>query len=207
MNLDSAQTRQLLNAIRQGDAHALPAVFEQYRLRLEQLLALRMDRRLAARVDLADVLQEVYLDAGRQITAYLENPVVGVYVWLRGIALQRLLKVHRFHLGAKRRSISREVQMLHDGAENPEALAAKGSSPSHALRRKELRHLVQESLDQLKLDDQEIILMRDFEGISNSEAAQVLGISETAATMRYGRALFRLKEKLTAILPVGESFP
>lgn len=207
MDLDSGQMRQMLSSVQQGDGQALSALFEHYRVRLQQLLSLRMDRRLAARVDPADVLQEVYLDARQQITAYLANPVVGVYVWLRGIALQRLLKVHRFHLGTKRRSISREVQLPGDSAENPEALAAEGSSPSQALRRKELRDLVQESLDQLKLEDQEIILMRNFEDISNSEAAQVLGISATAATMRYGRALFRLKEKLTAMLPVGESFP
>ena len=170
------------------------------------MLTLRLDRRLSARVDVSDILQEVYLDVCGQINGYLENPAVEIYVWLRGITLERLFKVHRFHLGAKRRSVAREVSLLQESSDNlADQVLAAGSSPSHSLRRQELRERVQQAVNRLRPDDREVILMRDFEGMSNGEVAQALHLSDSAATMRYGRALFRLKEFLIAELAEGES--
>ena len=96
-------------------------------------------------------------------------------------------------------------------AESSAALAAQliapKSSPSQALVRKELRQRVQRALARLSTEDREIILMRDFEDLSNHEVAEALGLSDSGATMRYGRALYRLKEILSADWPAGESKP
>ncbi|HMC66996.1 MAG TPA: sigma-70 family RNA polymerase sigma factor, partial [Gemmataceae bacterium] len=197
-----------LGRLRDGDTDALAAVFNHYRARLRQMVRLRIDQRVAARVDPSDVLQEVYLDVSRQIDGYLRQPKVCFYVWLRGLTWERLLKLQRQHLGAQRRAVGRELSLP---AESSAALAAQlvapKSSPSQALVRKELRQRVQRALARLSTEDREIILMRDFEDLSNHEVAEALGLSDSGATMRYGRALYRLKEILMADWPAGESKP
>src|SRR5262249_57535840 len=87
--------------------------------------------------------------------------------------------------------------------------ALLASVPSHreALLQEELRRRVQKALARLAPDDREVILLRDFEGMTNNEVAQALGLSPSGATMRYGRAVFRLKEALVSDLASGESRP
>jgi RNA polymerase sigma-70 factor (ECF subfamily) len=192
-------TESLLDGVRRGDANALAALLDYYRPRLRQMVRLRMDHQVATRVDPSDVIQEVYLDAQRQIDAYLHEPKVTFYVWLRGLAGQRLSNVHRDHLRAQRRSARREVSLP---AESSMLLArqllAGGTSPSLALAKKELRRRVQQALGELRPEDRDVILMRHFEDMSNREVAEAIGLTESGATMRYGRALFRLKEILSA---------
>jgi RNA polymerase sigma-70 factor (ECF subfamily) len=209
MEMDEpSQTSVLLHRLRSGDREALVALFDCYRPRLQQMLRLRMDARVAARFDVSDVLQETYLDAARQIQGYLQQPQVAVYVWLRQLAWERLLNLQRQHLGVKCRAVEREVPLpAESSALLAKAILAHGPSPSQALLHEELRQRLQHSLDKLKPPDREVILMRHYEGMSNAEVAQALGLSASAATMRYGRALYRLKEILLADLAAGESRP
>jgi RNA polymerase sigma-70 factor (ECF subfamily) len=208
MTDEAPQVTTLLSRLRQGEAEALAALFEECQPRLRLMLQLRMDPRLATRLGLSDVLQEVYMDAARQVQAYLNNPRVAFYVWLRGLAWERLLKLQRRHLGAACRAVGRERPLPAESSEGlARQLAVRGLSPSQTLVQEELRRRVQAALEQLKPEDQEVILLRDFEDLSNGEVAQALGLSDSAATMRYGRALYRLKEVLTAGLAEGESRP
>jgi RNA polymerase sigma-70 factor (ECF subfamily) len=186
----------------------LAALFDYYRPRLRQMLRLRMDGRMAARIDASDVLQEAYLDAARQVQGYLQQPKVAIYVWLRELAWERLLNLQRQHLGAKCRAVQREVPLpLESSAHLAKALLAQGPSPSQALLQEELRRRLQQALEKLEPADREVILMRHYEDMTNGEVAQALGLSASGATMRYGRALFRLKEILLAELAAGESRP
>jgi RNA polymerase sigma-70 factor (ECF subfamily) len=176
---------------------ALAVVFEEYRPRLRLMVQLRLDPRAAARIDASDVLQETYLDAARRVGEYLRNPRVGVYIWLRGLAWQRLLKLHRRHLGARCRAAALDLSLPDESADRfADFLRALGDSPSQALAREECCRRVRRALDALAPADREVILMRDFEGLSNGEVAEALGVGSPGATMRYGRALFRLKELL-----------
>ncbi len=199
MSNEPGETERWLASLRRGDADALAALLDHYRPRLRQMVRLRMDRQLAARVDPSDVIQEVYLDAERQIQAYLQDSKVAFYVWLRGLAGQRLANVHRQHLRAKCRTAWREVPLPAESSLIlAQQLLAGGTSPTQAVLKKELRRRVQQALEKLQPDDREVILMRHFEEMSNQEVAQAIGLSESGATMRYGRALFRLKEILLA---------
>ncbi len=203
---EPSETRSWLRRLRDGQTEVLAELFEYYRLRLERMVQLRLDTRLVGRVDPSDVLQEAYLDAAARIQDYLQEPAVTSYIWLRGLTRERLIRLHRRHLGAKCRTVERERAL-------PEAssillgeqLLARGSSPSKALRREELRGRVQGALDKLGPDDREVILMRHFEDMSNGEVAQVLNLNDSAASMRYGRAVFRLKQLLMADLTTGGS--
>ena len=202
------EVEQLLGRLRDGDQQALGDLFAHYRPRLQRMVELRLDPRMAPRLDASDVLQEAYLDASRQATAYLASPGVACYVWLRGLTWQRLIKLQRRHLGARRRATELEVSLPPgSSAVLATQLLDRGPCPGEAVLQEELRQRVQRALARLQPADQEIILLRDFEGLSNREAAQTLGIADSAATMRYGRALVRLREVLMAEWPAGESRP
>jgi RNA polymerase sigma-70 factor (ECF subfamily) len=158
-----------------------------------------MDPRLGGRVDPSDVLQEAFVDAMRQLPNYLRRPNVALYVWLRGLTSKRLLKLHRRHLRAHCRAVDREWTLPPDSsAALARQLIGSDTSPSQAMIQDELRQRVQAALARLRDDDREVILMRQFEDMSNGEVAQALNLSDAAATMRYGRALYRLKELLLA---------
>jgi RNA polymerase sigma-70 factor (ECF subfamily) len=203
---EPSETRSWLCQLREGQTEVLAELFEHYRSRLERMVQLRLDTRLVGRVDPSDVLQEAYLDAADRIQDYLRKPAVTSYIWLRGLTKERLIRLYRRHLGAKCRTVKRECAL-------PEAssillakrLLAAGTSPSKALRRKELSGRVRGALDKLATDDRDIILMRHFEDMSNGEVSQALGLSDSAASMRYGRAVFRLKQLLMADLTTGGS--
>src|SRR4051794_39602436 len=108
MTDESPLTSQWLTRVGGGDMAALAALLEHHRLRLRKMVRLRLDARLTARLDPSDVLQEVYLDVTGQIRAYLDKPRVAFYVWLRALAWERLVKLHRRHLGAGCRAAGRE---------------------------------------------------------------------------------------------------
>jgi RNA polymerase sigma-70 factor (ECF subfamily) len=186
-----------LEDLRAGDMQALAQLFEYYRPRLERMVWSRMGQEVASRFDAADVLQEAYLDATRQISGYLHDARVEVYVWLRSLTWQRLLKFREQHVEAQRRSVRREAAPpVTSSFIALVQLLATGTSPSQAAVRGEVRTQLEAGLATLPEADREILVLRHYEDLTNHEAAQVLGISDSAATMRYGRALFRLKAQM-----------
>ena len=114
--------------------------------------------------------------------------------------------MQREHVGAQRRAVGREVPLsVESSAMLLQRLVGSGPTPSRVLAAREMRQNVQRAIERLKHDDREVILMRHFEGLTNKQVAQALEISPSGATMRYGRALFRLKELLQDDLTEGES--
>jgi RNA polymerase sigma-70 factor (ECF subfamily) len=200
MSADTRSNEELLDAARNGDEGALAVLVERHRNRLECMVRLRMDRRLQARVDPADVVQEVYLAVRGKFPQYSADPRLSFFVWLRLEVGQKLVDLHRFHLGAQIRDAGQEVS-LHRGAlpqvtslSLAEHLLGKLSTASHAAMRVELKLRVQEVLNSMDPNDREVLILRHFEELSNGEAAQVLGIKPSAAVNRYVRALKRLKD-------------
>jgi RNA polymerase sigma-70 factor (ECF subfamily) len=165
------------------------------------MVAVYLDRRLAPRVDPSDVVQEALADAARRLAAYLHERPLPFYPWLRQFASQRLLQLHRHHIGAQRRSVEREVP-LDIALPNPSAdglaerLIASGTSPSRRMIRDELRRRVQDGLARLVPRDRELLVMRHLEEMSAGEIAAVLGISAGAVRVRLLRALTRLRSLL-----------
>jgi len=202
---DDAQNDLLQQALA-GDESALAALFDGYRDRLRRMIRLRLDRRLSGRVDSSDVLQEAYLDVRKRIGEYARDPAtMPFHLWLRLIAGQRLTDVHRYHLGSQMRDAGQEVS-LHRGP-FPQAssvslaaqLLGKLTSASKAAIRAEHKLIVQEALNGMDPIDREVLALRHFEHLSNDETAQVLGLTKSAASNRYIRALKRLKEILSSI--------
>ena len=211
MTDDSSEVSGLVTRAAGGDQAALDELFGRYRERLKRMVRLRLNRRLAGRVDDSDVLQEACLEASRTLGDYLKDRPLPFFLWLRHLTGQKLLEVHRRHLGAEMRDAGREVS-LHRGAlpaANSMSLAAqllgRLTSPSQAAVKAEMRIKLQHALNNLEPGDREILALRHFEQLSNVEAAQVLEIETSAASKRYLRALARLQKILREVGLVGEN--
>jgi RNA polymerase sigma-70 factor (ECF subfamily) len=196
---DSEETRTLLGAVRAGDPQALGRLLTRHQAYLERFVELRLGPRLRGRFDPADVVQEAQLEAVRRLPRYLEQPRLPLRLWLRQLANDRLLNLHRDHAATARRSVDREVALPEgSAAELASQLLAAGSSPSQHLGRQELARRVREAMAALAEADREVLLLRHFEGLSNPEVAALLGISPAAVSKRYGRAVLRLHDLLFA---------
>ena len=192
----------LLVRLETGDERALTELFARHRERLRRMIRLRLDRRLQGRIDSSDVLQETYLEVARRAGEYLAQPAMPVFLWLRFLTSQTLQALHRHHLKVHMRDAGQEVSLRHrvtpqaNSASLAEMLLGRLTSPTRAARRAEMQLKLQELLNAMEPLDREVLALRHFEELSNGEVAEVLGVSKTAASNRYMRALGRLKEML-----------
>jgi RNA polymerase sigma-70 factor (ECF subfamily) len=204
MDSREADTEELIERANRGDSSARQQLLGRFRDRLCRMVALRLDRRLAARLDPSDVVQEALLDAAGQLSDYLRERPLPFYPWLRRFAWEHLVKLHQRHLAARKRSVTRERQQVlalpDDSAlELVQRLTAPGTSPSNHLLREEMRGRVRAALAQLPEDYREVLVLRYLEQLSVSDIAAVLGISQGAVKMRRTRAL----ERLCGLLGIG----
>ena len=208
MTNNSAETARLLEQALAGDKEALNRLFARDRARLRRMVDLRLDRRLQARIDASDVIQEAYVEVITRLDEYVNHPSYPLFLWLRLIVGERLLKLHRHHLGTQMRDAGLEVSIYRGAL--PEASSAalaaqllgKHTSPTQAAVRAERMIRLQEALNTLDAIDREVLSLRHFEELSLAETALSLGIEESAAAKRYIRALKRLKAIL-ASMPGG----
>lgn len=194
-------TEELLNAVGRGDADAPGRLLERHRPKLRRMVAIRLDRRLAARVDPSDVVQESLAEAAARLTDYARERPLPFYPWLRRIAADRIADAGRRHLRAGRRSIGREVPgglPCESVAELADRLLAPHSGPSARLRKAERRDRVRVALAALPERDREVLVLRYLEDLTTAETAEVLGLSESAVKMRLVRALQRLRDEFDA---------
>ncbi len=188
-----------------GDETALAQLFSVYRERLWRIINFRLDRRLQGRVDPDDILQEAYLNAVQRMDRFLYDHPRSFLIWMRMIVTQTLIDVHRRHIGAQKRDASRDVSI--QGRWSPVStsyslsfhLLGHLTSPSQAALRDELSEQIDLALSGMSDIDREVLALRHFEELSNLETAALLGLSEQAASLRYIRAISRLRDVLEAI--------
>jgi RNA polymerase sigma-70 factor (ECF subfamily) len=182
----------------------LGQLFAEHQAELRRMVDFRLDPRLAGRLDPSDVLQEAFLAAAGKLTRLAERPGLAPRLWLRLEVGQALIDLHRRHLGAQRRTAARELSLdcpewLDSTAQAMSyALVGSGTSPSEAAARHEQMMILKQALRDMDEHDREVLALRHFEGASNAEVAQILGIERKAASARYRRALLRLKGALDA---------
>ena len=170
MDNNSAETARLLEQARAGDQAALNEIFARHRPRLRRMVELRLDRRLQARIDASDVVQEAYVDVVTRLDEYLREPNYPLFLWLRLIVGERLLKLHRHHLGTQMRDAGLEVSIYRGAlpAASSAALAAqllgKHTSPTQAAVRAERMMRLQEALNTLEPDRPRGLVPASFRG-------------------------------------------
>ncbi len=199
---ESDKTHELLDGARRGSAEAVNRLWERHRESLRRMVDMRMDRALERRVDASDVVQDVLIEANRRLNDYLQNPALPFHLWLRQLAKDRIIDLHRRHRVAAKRSLDREqplaaqVRLDQSSMDLAAQLCGREMTPAEAATWHELERRFQAAVEQLDDLDREVILMRHFEQLTNSEVAAALALSEPAASMRYLRAMRRLRALL-----------
>src|SRR5262245_48735596 len=193
---DSEITCGLLARIQTGDRAALDELLAEHRPYLQRLVSLKFDPQLQPRADPSDVVQETLIAAAERIDDYLRRAPMPFWLWLRQTACDRLVELQRRHLGAARRTVDREVPLPAASSVHLAQSLLGTSTPSEQAAAAELAARVRSAVARLDPDDQSIIVLRNYEQLSNQQAAEVLGIEPAAASKRFGRALLRLKASL-----------
>lgn len=171
-------------------------IWLEHRTRLLNLLRLKMPDVLSKRLSAEDLLQETYIACSKAPEFLREKPELPMYVKLRFMALQTLAAAERHHLGREKRDAMRDCSP-DDGENEADAWARFAdtvTSPRTHLERQERRAMARRVMEQLTESDREILELRHFEELGNNECAAVLGISVRAASIRYIRALERMKQ-------------
>ena len=185
-----------MERLKAGDKDALAELFDLFRARLHRIVGFRLDRRLLGRVDTDDVLQETYLAAADRIHHYLEDTSRSFFIWLRLVLNQTLVDIHRRHLGAQMRDAKRDISLQGARKATSTSMAAQlmgsATSPSQVAMRGEVSQQIEQAIMKMDPIDQEVLALRHFEELSNSEVAEALKIKQKAASIRYVRALKRL---------------
>jgi RNA polymerase sigma-70 factor (ECF subfamily) len=201
---DHPDTAELLGKARDGQAGAVDRLLDVHREPLRRMIGLRLDPALAARVDASDIVQDVLLEAHRRLTEYLRNPTMPFRLWLRHIAQDHVIDAHRRHRQAQRRSLDREQPIVPAVLPGQSSMELAGQlidgerTPASEAIQRELQRRLDHAISELDEDDREVILLRHREQLSNQQVAEALGLTEAAASMRYLRAVRRLR---AALLP------
>jgi RNA polymerase sigma-70 factor (ECF subfamily) len=193
------ETERLLAQVGAGDRQALERLLALHRDFLRKAVEPRLDRKMRGRVDASDVVQEAQLEAARRIDEYLQRRPMPFHVWLQKTAYENLLRIRRQHVEAACRSVEDEAALPdRSSILLAHQLLSAGPTPSQGMREQELATQVRQAMARLSEEDREIILLRSYEGLTNEEAGQVLGIEGAAASKRHTRALLRLRKLLLA---------
>ena len=204
MELEPGTTHNLLQRAGRGDEQALQDLLQGHAVRLRRMVRLRLDRRLRARLDEDDVMQEVLLEATQRMPDYLAHRNMPFFLWLRFLTAQRIAGLHRHHLGVQQRDARREVRLDPapvvgaSSAVLAGVLAARLTTPTQGAARRELRARLERALERMQAGDREILALRHFEQLTNAETARELGLDVSAASKRYARALARLRQIIGA---------
>lgn len=194
-------SRDLVERAERGDRAACQCLLEHYRDELRQSVAARLDRRLAARVDASDIVQETLVEAAGRLDDYLRERPIPFVAWLRQLAGEHVIDAHRRHVAAQRRTVTREEhepeQPDTPAAQPDRTLFATDTSPSNHLMREERHERLRAALAGLSPQDREVVVMRHLEQLSIVEIAATLKIGEAAVKSRLLRALIRMRERMS----------
>jgi len=200
---DANNTQELLSQARAGHADAVDQLLARHREPIRRMIDLRLDPAIAQRLDASDVVQDVLIEASRRLADYLKAPAMPFHLWLRHIAKDHIIDAHRRHHLAAKRGVDREQPIHRPAGADRSSLELAGQlmdqdlTPASAAIQAEMQRRLQEAIGQLDDDDREVILMRHYEMLANQEVAAALELTEAAASMRYLRAVRKLRDLLT----------
>jgi RNA polymerase sigma-70 factor (ECF subfamily) len=195
---------QLLHLARAGSSSALGQLLELYRSYLTLLARLQIGRRLQGKVDPADLVQETFLRAARDLAQFRGTTEEEWAGWLRQILAARLGDLVRHYCGTQRRDVrlERELAVELDQSSNilDQGLVAKLSSPSHQAARREQAVLLAEALEKLPDDYREVLILHHLEECKFPEVARRMGRTVEGVKKLWARALARLRRSLQGAL-------
>ncbi len=191
-------TLELLRRWHAGDRRALDAIVRRELPWIERKVRARLGARLRAKEETGDIVQEALLEFLEYGPRFLATGRGQVRALLARIA-ENVLRGRHDWFAARRRAMSRERPLPADGVLSLDGSLLGTSSPSRQAADAESQAVVRLALELLHPSDREVILLREWEGLSHAEVGRRLGASEAAARMRYARALARLAEWIARV--------
>lgn len=199
MNSDASD---LIRRSRAGEESARELLFARYRHYLRLLADVQLGRRLRAKCEASDLVQQTLLEAHRDFAAFTGSHEGELLAWLRRILAHNLFNEARYH-GAQQRAAEREVSLekLQAGLESSaltlgSCLAADAPSPSKEAVRHEDAVMLADALSRLSTDYQTVLLLRIFEGQPAEEVARLMKRTPGAVRMLQLRALSALRDQM-----------
>ena len=122
-------TTELLVDVREGKPQAVEELFDRHRDPLRRMIAMRLDQRLAQRVDVSDIIQDVLIEANRRLVEYVQSPSIPFHLWIRQIAKDRIIDAHRRHRLSAKRSIDREQGPIAFASNDQSTIDQRFSTP------------------------------------------------------------------------------
>ena len=175
--------------------------FLEYRGQLLALARRNLNPVLSRRVTPEDVVQDTLSSACSKIDFFENRPDVPVYFKLRTILFQTVTALERKHLQSQKRDAYKDLEVIDDDTStqaqaNWNQFADTVTGPMTRVDRMDRYALLRKAIGELPENDRNILEMRHFDGLGNAECAQLLKIEPKAASIRYVRALQRLRRKL-----------
>jgi len=190
----------LLKRAKQGDDGARGELLEGFRTYLELLARVEIGRRLQAKLDVADVVQETFLEAHRNFENFRGDSEAEFAGWLRSILSARVLNLVRHYLTTQGRDLRRE-QPLEVNVDQSSVLLDRGlwaeqSTPSQAAQRRERGVQLAAALDRLPPDYREVVILRNLEELSFPDVATRMGKTVDSVQKLWVRALASLRRMM-----------
>jgi len=194
-----ARIEEWLRAARAGDAAAKERLFAAARSYVAIAAGFHLQRRLRAKVDVSDIVQESLLDAHGGFDRFAGTTVGEWIAWLKKIATHNALDAAKHWHGTAKRDSAREVPCGGDGTgQEWREPASPVSSPSQRVLRGEEELRLAAAIDRLPPDQRDVILLRNVERLPFEEVAVRMGRSAGACRMLWMRALAALRARLDA---------
>lgn len=187
---------------RQGDVTARDRLFAACRSYLDLVARATLERRLQAKVDASDLVQQTLLDAHRDFAQFAGSTEQEWLAWLKKILAHNTGDAYR-HFAADKRQIQREFSLQSvDGYSQADSQAVRfepaspDESPSQIVLGQEQELAVAEAISQLPEDYREVVFLRNVQRLPFEEVAVRMERSRPAVQMLWMRALHRLREIL-----------
>ena len=176
------------------DLAELSALVEAYWARLVQIVRRRLGPSLGLQLDAEEVVNAAFIDARRRWLAYRDHRKVSPFVWLYRLVNDRLVEEWRTATRLKRNIRQNVPWPDRPSIDLGLRLVATDTSPTQAAVRDEEAALMRQAIGLLREPDREVVRLRAYDDLSFREIGELLEIEENAATVRYVRALRRLKD-------------
>jgi RNA polymerase sigma-70 factor (ECF subfamily) len=151
--------------------------------------------------DAEDVLQETFLKAYSRLNQFEGNSKF--YTWLVRIAVNEALM--RMRRGKNRITVSLDQELETKDGSLKRELPSETEDPEERLGRTELREGLTEAIDGLSETYRPVFVLRDVEGLSTEETAEMLDLSISAVKSRLLRARLQLRQRLRRFLKKDDS--
>jgi len=191
-----AADNDLLNDLQRGDDHAIEELLQRYQSKIYRY-GMKMCRDPE---DAKDVLQDTLLTMARSLRSFrgASSPSTWLYTIARSFCIKKLRK-SKF-APAEELSLS-GVDSDHSGPASPPS-----EQPDHIFSTKELGTYLNKAVQSLEPMYRDVLLLRDVEGLSAPEVAEVLGLRVDAVKSRLHRARLAVREQMEPLLGI-ESKP